>query len=254
MGRGPYRVSLLGDRTTTHRMAIWPPPTRHILHVLTVWPTHHKADVIREDDLVAVSNRLGREVMGDVDHAPRVAGIQDRAGLIPLPLVHMLHTERLDLKPDNPGQVGLGVLMVENRIAEMVVEEELDVVLALGTGKAWHRQRICMGQAPPNMRESDTPQESQHLAEELGHALHTPCFYSSKCMHGMPMLSHAWQGPADLERGPEPDGVPSLIGLDQGSSPLVLAHLDHGNRKVVQDPVWCTDKVMGHQRPRMGSI
>ena len=73
--------------------------------------------------------------MSHVDHAPRVASVEYRAGLVPGALIGVLDAEGFDLEPDDACEVCLDVLVVQNGEPEVVVEEELDLRLALVAGK-----------------------------------------------------------------------------------------------------------------------
>jgi hypothetical protein len=111
--------------------------------------TYHELDIVREDDLCAINNGLRRSIMGHVDHPPWVAGVEDWAGLVPGSLILVLDTERLDLEPNDAGQVCLGILVVKDGEAEVVVQEVLDIGHLLcwdlwGSEKGPDR-KVCFG-------------------------------------------------------------------------------------------------------------
>jgi hypothetical protein len=93
--------------------------------------THHELDIIREDGLYALLHGLRRKVVRDVDHSPGVACVEHRADLIPWRLIIVLDAERLNLKANNARKVCHNVLVVKDGEAQMVVQEELDLCLAL---------------------------------------------------------------------------------------------------------------------------
>mmetsp|Transcript_1196 Transcript_1196/g.2113 ORF Transcript_1196/g.2113 Transcript_1196/m.2113 type:complete len:295 (-) Transcript_1196:30-914(-) len=93
---------------------------------------HLEHDIVRKDDLLAFLDHLGSKAVGDVLHAPRVAGLEGGLDRIPRGLVLVLHAERLDLEPDDAREISLDVLVVEDGEAQVVVDEVLGLPALLG--------------------------------------------------------------------------------------------------------------------------
>jgi hypothetical protein len=84
--------------------------------------TYREADIIREDDLLPDLHFLGRVLLCDPFHAPRIARLQIWTLLIELARISVLHAEWLYLKPHDAGQVCLNITMVQDSKPQVVVE------------------------------------------------------------------------------------------------------------------------------------
>ena len=86
-------------------------------------------DIICKYDLLAFLDLLRVILVTDSLHAAWIACRQAWLVIVPAAIVLVLHAERLDLKANNSGQVSVGIPVVQNGEAKMIMQGKCSIIL-----------------------------------------------------------------------------------------------------------------------------
>lgn len=98
-------------------------------HPVRVSRVYLVIDIICEYDLFAFLDLLRIVLVTDSLHAAWIACRQAWLVIVPAAIILVLHTERLDLKANNSGQVCVGIPVVQYGEAKMVMQGKCAIIL-----------------------------------------------------------------------------------------------------------------------------